>query len=409
MKILLCHNFYQQPGGEDQVFHDESSLLESHGHEVIRFTRHNDAIKQMPSWKVALGTIWNRQASAELRQIVRRERPDVVHFTNTFPLISPAAYHAVRREGAKTVQTLHNYRLMCPNAYFLREGKVCEDCLGKLFAWPAIRHACYRDDRKATAVVAGMLAFHKTIGTWTRTIDVFCALTEFARSKFIEGGLPANRIVVKPNFMLTDPGVGTGAGGYAAFAGRLSPEKGIDTLLTAWSKFSIDLPLTIMGDGPLADRVRQAAEENPRICWLGRLPADQVVDVVGAAKVLVFPSLCYEGLPKTIIEAFAKGTPVIGSHLGSVAELIDNGETGLLVKPGDPRALADAINQIIISPQRLAPMRRAAREEFENKYTAEANYQLLLGLYRRALGDASGRSPDSSASVESPHREAIFA
>lgn len=403
MKILTCHNYYQQPGGEDQVFDDEARLLESHGHTVVRFTRHNDAIKQMSSWQAAVRTLWNRQTVDDLRNLIRRERPDVVHFTNTFPLISPSAYYAARREGVKIVQSLHNYRLLCPNAYLLRDGKVCESCVGKLFAWPAVRYACYRDDRRASGVVAAMLAFHRAIGTYSRVVDLFCALTEFGKRKFIEGGLPAEKIAVKPNFMSVDPGIGDGSGGDALFVGRLSPEKGIETLLAAWSQSSIDIPLSIVGDGPLAERVRQAAEQNPRIRWLGRQPPERVLDQLGTARFLIFPSVWYEGLPKTIVEAFSKGTPVVASNLGAMTELIDDGRTGLLFEPGNVDSLRRAVSRVASDSDAVQRMRIAARGEFERKFTAEQNYKILIGLYHRVLGrpfPASESEPSLEIRIE---------
>lgn len=364
---------------------------------MARFTRHNDAIKGMPSWKVALRTIWNRQTIAELRSTIRRERPTIVHFTNTFPLISPSAYYAARREGVKIVQSLHNYRLLCPNALFLRDGKVCESCLGRAIPWPAVRYACYRDNRPATAAVAAMLAFHRAIGTWSRVVDLFCALTEFGKRKFIEGGLPADRIAVKPNFMPVDPGAGAGVGGYAVFVGRLSSEKGLETILNAWSTRGIELPLRIVGDGPLAPRVQQAASENQRITWLGRQSPDRVLEIVGDAALLVLPSVWYEGFPKTIVEAFAKGTPVVTSNLGSMAEVVEDRRTGRLVAPGDVASLAEAIRSLAADAQTLRKMRVAARTEFEQKYTAEVNYQILLDLYRRVSGEDHEPTTDRSA------------
>jgi glycosyltransferase involved in cell wall biosynthesis len=363
---------------------------------VARFTRHNDAIKGMPSWKVALRTIWNRQTIAELRSTIRRERPAIVHFTNTFPLISPSAYYAARREGVKIVQSLHNYRLLCPNALFLRDGKVCELCLGRAIPWPAVRYACYRDNRPATAAVAAMLTFHRAIGTWSRVVDLFCALTEFGKQKFIEGGLPADKVAVKPNFMRVDPGPGDGAGGYAVFVGRLSAEKGLETVLSAWLTHGIDLPLWIVGDGPLAPRVQQAAAENQRVTWLGRQPPERVLEIVGGAALLVLPSVWYEGFPKTIVEAFSKGTPVVTSNLGSMAEVVEDRRTGRLVAPGNAASLAEAIQSLAADAQTLRNMRLAARTEFEQKYTAEVNYQILLALYRRASGEKHELPADQS-------------
>jgi glycosyltransferase involved in cell wall biosynthesis len=351
----------------------------------------------MPSWKVALRTIWNRQTITELRSTIRRERPAIVHFTNTFPLLSPSAYYAARREGVKIVQSLHNYRLLCPNALFLRDGKVCESCLGRAIPWPAVRYACYRDNRPATAAVAAMLAFHRAIGTWSRVVDLFCALTEFGKRKFIEGGLPADKIAVKPNFMRVDPGAGDGAGGYAVFVGRLSSEKGLETVLNAWSTHGIELPLRIVGDGPLASRVQEAATENRRITWLGRQPPERVLDIVGDAALLVLPSVWYEGFPKTIVEAFSKGTPVVTSNLGSMAEVVEDRRTGRLVVPGNVASLAEAIQSLAADAQALCNMRLAARTEFEQKYTAEVNYQILMALYRQASGEQHELPTDQSA------------
>jgi glycosyltransferase involved in cell wall biosynthesis len=393
MKILLCHNYYQQPGGEDQSFAAEARLLEAHGHEVLRFTRHNDSIDEMSRWDIARRTFWNRDTYRQLRRLIRRERPDLMHCTNTFPLISPAAGYAARAEGIPVVQSLRNYRLLCPNALFLREGRVCEDCLGKAVPWPGVVHGCYRNSRAATAVVAGMLAGHRALRTWTRTIDLFFTLTEFARRKFIEGGLPAERIVVKPNFIDPDPGPGAGRGGYAIFVGRLSPEKGVETLLSAWSRMSVALPLKIVGDGPLAESVRAAGARDPRIEMLGRRSASEVLDLVGEASCLVMPSIWYETFGRTIIEAFARGTPVIASRIGALAELVDDGRTGLLFTPGDPSDLALKVQQLLADAPRLAQMRQEAREEYRRKYTPEINYRMLLAIYDRARSASKGPLP----------------
>ena len=312
MKVLLAHNYYQQAGGEDQVFADEGWLLESNGHQVLRYTVHNDQIKQGGQLSLAVKTIWNRSTYAELRELFRREQPAVVHFQNTFPLISPAAYYAARAEGVAVVQEIPNYRLLCPNAQLMRDGRVCEDCVGKLFAWPGVVHKCYRNSRGVTGVVAAMLSIHKIAGTWTGAVDTYIALTQFTRGKLIQGGLPAEKIEVKGNFLHPDPGPGTGDGGYAVFVGRLSPEKGVRTLLAAWELLGGRIPLKILGDGPLASDVRDAAARISGIEWLGRRPLNEVLDIVGRAAMLVFPSQWYEGQPKTIIEALAKGTPVVG-------------------------------------------------------------------------------------------------
>lgn len=385
MKILLCHNYYQQPGGEDLSFAAEGRLLEERGHAVVRFTRHNDDIGHMSRWGAARRTFWNREISTDLRALIRRERPAVMHCTNTFPLISPAAYYAARAEGVPVVQSLRNYRLLCPGALFLRNGRVCEDCLGKSIPWPAVLHGCYREDRAASAVVAALLVGHRALRTWTRAVDLYFTPTAFARGKLVEGGLPADQITVKPNFVDPDPGPGTGRGGYAVFVGRLSPEKGVDTLLAAWERLHGALPLKVVGDGPLADRVRAACLRDPRIEWLGRRSPEEVLDIVGAAACLVMPSTWYETFGRTIVEAFSRGTPVVAARIGALTELVDEGRTGLLFKPGDAADLASKVERLLADPAGLERRRQAAREEYERKYTADVNYRLLLAIYEQAL------------------------
>src|SRR5262245_48164919 len=194
MRVLLCHNYYQQPGGEDQVYRDERWLLQSHGHEVLDYVQHNNAIHEMSGPRLALTTLWNDATYIEVRELIRRQRPDVVHCTNTFPLISPSVYYAAQSEGVPVVQSLHNYRLECANGYFLRNGAPCEACHGKRFAWPALVHACYRNNRAATGVVAGMQTLHHVIGTWRNTVSLYVTCSEFARDKFVSAGLPAEKV-----------------------------------------------------------------------------------------------------------------------------------------------------------------------------------------------------------------------
>jgi glycosyltransferase involved in cell wall biosynthesis len=399
MKVLLCHNYYQQRGGEDESFAAEANLLESRGHAVLRYTLHNDAIDGMSRLDLARKTLFNREVYAELRRLIRSERPDVVHCTNTFPLVSPAACYAARAEGVPVVQALRNYRLLCPNALLLRDGRVCEDCLGKSVPWPAVVHGCYRDSRAASAVVAGMLAAHKAARSWQRMVSLFFTLTEFARRKLVQGGLPAGRVVVKPNFVDDDPGVGDGAGGEVVFVGRLSPEKGIDTLLSAWQQVRGPVVLKVVGDGPLVDRVQAAAAQDPRIQWLGRIAQPQVLKLLGGAACLVMPSVWYETFGRTIIEAFARGTPAVVSRLGAMAELVDDGRTGLHFQAGDAADLAARVQALLADKGRLALMRRQARAEFEAKYTADINYGLLRDLYARAtaLTPPAGHRPAAAA------------
>ncbi len=393
MKLVVCHNYYQQRGGEGHVFADEVSLLESRGNQVLPFEVHNDSIRGRSKLGVARDTVWNRQMAVKLGDLVRRERVQVVHFHNTFPLISPAAYYAVRRAGAAVVQTLHNFRLICPGATLLRNGKPCEKCVGKQVPWPAVRHACYRQSRAGTAVVASMLLAHHLGGTYGRAVDVYIAMSEFARQRFIAGGLPAEKIVLKPNFVRPDPGPGTGRGGYVLYVGRLSAEKGIDVLLEAWSRLPGQTRLVVVGDGPLSGRVRQAAASDRRIEPLGWQPLEEVYRIMGEASCMVIPSIWYEGFPKTLVESSAKGTPVIASDLGGMAELIADGQTGLHFRPGDADDLAAKVRQLLAEPSKLRRLRQAARRQYQRHYSAEANYECLMAIYERALGVSSELGP----------------
>jgi glycosyltransferase involved in cell wall biosynthesis len=385
MRVIVAHNYYQESGGEDQCVAAEIAMLRRNGHQVTLYCLHNDEIAHMRQVALAARTIWNLSAYRALRSLIQKHRPDVVHFHNTFPLISPAAYYAARAEGAGVVQTLHNFRLTCANALLLRNGAVCEDCLGKFAPWASIGRKCYRDSRAASAVTTAMLATHRLLGTWRNVVDVYIALTEFGRQKFVTAGVPAERIVVKPNFVERDPGPGEAAGGYGIFVGRLSAEKGVQTLLDAWRHLDGQVPLRVIGDGPLAPLVTSEAARDPSIQWLGRRPLDEVYRLIGDAAFVVLPSGCFEGFPRVIGEAFAKGTPVIASRMGAMAELVEDGHTGLLFSPGDPRDLAVTIRRLLADPSGLLQMRASARAEFMGHFTAELNHQALLRIYAQAL------------------------
>jgi glycosyltransferase involved in cell wall biosynthesis len=382
MKILFIHNYYQQPGGEDQVFSAESNMLKKHGHEVRLFTVHNDRIKGMNSLTVARNALWNTTIASDLREVIRKVRPDVIHFHNTFPFISPAAYCAAKAEGVPVVQTLHNYRFLCPNALFFRNGHICEDCMGKFALWPSVLHACYRKSRAATSVTAGMLSVHRVLRTYSRMVDIYIALTDLARQKFIQGGLPAEKIAVKPNFVDPDPGTGNGRGGYALFVGRLTQEKGVETLLQAWRNLA-KVPLKLIGDGPLLDKAKSLSPKSVEV--LGKKNHDKTLGYMANALFLVMPSEWYEGFPMTIAEAFACGVPVVASRLGAMAEIIEDGRTGLLFEAGNAEDLANKVQWLVEHPEKAEEMGRNARAEYEANYTPERNYEMLMEIYERAI------------------------
>jgi len=384
MKVLQVHNFYQQPGGEDQVYDAERELLTRHGHEVIRYAVHNDAIRNMSALELGIRTIWSRKSYLAVRETLREHKPDIVHAHNTFPLISPALHHAAGAEQVPLVQTLHNYRLICAGATLYRKGRVCEDCVHSLTPWPAVRHACYRNSRAATVVAASMLLAHRAAGTWASRVQQYIALTGFSKQKFVEGGLPANLISIKPNFLPSDPGAGPGSGGYAMFAGRLSEEKGLRTLLEAWRNIP-DIPLKIAGDGPLRPFLENRLSTLRQVEYLGRREHRHILELLRQARFLVFPSEWYEGLPMVIVEALACGTPVIASALGSMTELIQDGTNGYSFEPGNPDSLAGCIRLLLANGRDL---RKAARLSYERNYTPERNYELLMNIYGNASSTA---------------------
>jgi len=384
--IIQCHNYYQVPGGEDAVVEDERALLTAHGHHVTQFTRHNDQVKSISSARLAAQTIWSRSSARELEALIRKEQAQIVHVHNTMPLLSPSVYYAARRAGAAVVQTLHNYRLLCPKGTFFRDNAICEKCEGKAVSWPAVWHACYRDSRAGSAVLTVMGATHRMIGTYDRKVDAYIAASQFTYDKMLANGLPKDRLHVKPNFIVDDPGVGTGQGGYALYLGRLSPEKGLDTLIAAWDRMEDKVPLKIVGSGPMQDLVDALAARHEHIIQcLGYVGQPELGEVIRQASVLVLPSMNYEGFPKVIVEAYAAGLPIVASRLGSMQHAVIQGTTGRLFTPGDADDLAQNVCSLMRDPQQRASMRAQARRQYEQRYTAAVNYDQLLAIYNAAL------------------------
>jgi glycosyltransferase involved in cell wall biosynthesis len=392
LKILIVHNAYQRRGGEDVAMEAETRLLRQAGHHVIEYTRSNLGLSEasiLGRVSLAAETVWSRRTRQELRVLLLHEKPDVAHFHNTVPLISPSAYYACADAGVPVVQTLHNYRLLCPGANLLRDGRVCEECLGKRLAWPGVLHGCYRESRPATAAVAAMLSAHRAMGTWCEKIDRYIALTEFARGKFIEGGLTAGRISVKANFVECDPGQKQGSGSYALYVGRLSEEKGLRVLLDAWKYLGPQIPLKIAGDGPLRKELAVAIlrQRLGAVEWLGHLPQRDIHSLMQGAHSLIVPSICFENFPLAIAEAYACGLPVIAAKHGAMEEILTDRATGLLFLPANPHSLAEKVEWAWTHPQEMAAMGGTAREEFESKYTAGAALQQLENLYKSVLQD----------------------
>ncbi len=388
--VLMVHNRYRQRGGEDIAFENDIDLLREHGHPVTVYEQSNDRIHGMNRWHLAARTIWSLESSRDVAALIRRCRPGVVHLHNTFPLISPSVNYAAARHGVPVVQQLHNYRFLCPNALFLRNNELCEECLAGSWLLPSIRHGCYRGSRPATAAVATMLMWHRLMRSWKRKTTLLMAPSEFTWRKFIEAGFAKERLVVRPNYLITDPGIGTGVRDGVLFVGMLQPWKGIDVLLEAWRQCPPSESLRIVGGGIGADALRESVADMPRTAILGTLDAAAVYAQMHKARFLVFPSLGYETFGRTIVEAFACGTPVIASRRGAAADIVRDGETGFLFQPGDPASLAEKIRWALAHPADMQRMGLAARREFETRYTASAAYSRLMRIYDDAIDQYAG-------------------
>jgi glycosyltransferase involved in cell wall biosynthesis len=386
MRVLQVHNFYQQAGGEDRVVAAEQELLSSNGHEVFQYTVSNESVNKLPVIELGIKTIWNGATYRCVRRLIAEQAIDILHLHNTLPLISPSVYYAAKAARVPVVQTLHNYRLQCPAATFYRQGEICELCLNKTVKYPAVLHSCYRGSRAASAAVCAMLAAHGFAGTFRQNIHTYIALTEFAKKKYAEGGLPAGKIVVKPNFLQHDPGAGSGRGGYALFAGRLTAEKGLAALLDAWSACPHAIPLKIAGDGPLRVLVESRAAALPNVEYLGLCEHSRLLALLKDAVFLTIPSRWYEGMPMVLVESMACGTPVVGFAVGSLDELIIDGENGVKLTLDGKDHLSDFLKDSRRVAETMGRLRAGARAYFERHFTARLNYQLLNAIYQRVLG-----------------------
>jgi len=389
MNILLIHNKHRtgNPSGDDVVFANEVMLLKSNGNQCTTYERCNDEFLAARTWeKLIMGieSTWSLKTYRETKKLIRKEKPEVVHIHNLFPLISPSVYYACADEGVPVIQTLHDFRFLCPKAYFMLNGNICERCL-EIGLWKAIKYKCFRDSLIQSAGAAFMIWLHRSLKTWSRKVTAYITLTEFAKKKFVKAGFPSSRIFVKPNFFECSPTPDFSHNGYVLFLGRLGEEKGIRILLEAWK--NIDVPLKILGDGPLRNEIEELCRKyNLKIVEImGYKPPNTCLEYLAKARFLILPSVCYEGFPMVIREAFAYGKPVLASRLGALEEIVDDCKTGLLFEPGNPEDLAQKVHWMVNNENAVIEMGENARAEFEMKYTAEKNYEMLMDIYNRAI------------------------
>ena len=402
LKILLLHNFYgsSAPSGENTVFLAERDLLRLNGHQLIEFTQHSDNIRGkgiIGLIRGACSTPWNPFSKYKLRRFLQTEKPDILHVHNTFPLLSPSIFYAAQGLNTAVVFTLHNYRVFCAAGIPMRNSLPCTECLDKRSVSPALKYGCYRNSRAATVPMAFMISLHRKLGTWQNHVDAFISLTEFQKRKMAGAGLPEGRIYVKPHFYANPPASLSWSvrEPKVVFIGRLGMEKGIHVLIDAWKQWGGEAPmLEIIGDGP--ERValeKQADENNPagNILFMGQLPYEETQTILSRASLLILPSLCFEGFPMAIREAFALGVPVAASQLGSMPDIVTDGQDGVLFLPGNADDLLEKVSSVWQKPEMMSAMAENARKAFEERYTAERNYEMLMEIYRRAMERRAAR------------------
>ncbi|MDQ3916520.1 MAG: glycosyltransferase [Actinomycetota bacterium] len=389
VRVLLVHNRYRQRAGEDRSFQGERDLLSAD--DRVALTEHVVDSREIDDYgalqKAALPfrMSWSRRSAAILDGMLRDSPADVVHFHNTFPLISPAAYGVCRDRGALVVQTVRNFRQFCANGLFFRDGHVCEDCVGRVPQWPGIVHRCYHSSAAQSAAVVAMQTVHSVRGTWRKDVDAYVVATRFMKDKLGSLGLDRERIVVKPNVVEIAGVPGGGPRSHAAYVGRLTHEKGVFTMLRAWRSLR-EIPLVVAGGGEELERLRIETDRTglaDRVTFLGETSHEQALEVIRTARFVVMPSLSYETFGRIPVEAYACGSPVLASRIGALAETVVDGETGLLFTPGDEHELAAAARRLWEGD--TAALTRRARAHYETVYAPEVVHEQLVAFYEELV------------------------
>ena len=389
MRILIAHNLYQQPGGEDAVVKDEFRLLKDFGEDVHLYERSNLEFDKM-SWfkklRLLLEGGWSRDSYRDMRALLKKIRPDVVHFHNIFYILTPSVYQACRDENIPVVESLHNFRLLCSNALLFRDNKICEECIEGKNLNRGIYYRCFKRSRLLTVVVVHMMKQYWRKGTWINLVDHYIMASEFGRQKHIAAGIPKEKISVKPHVVYPDLPKPNQDEGYVLCVGRLSEEKGVRTLLEAWKEIH-DCTLKIAGDGPLAAELKSYVKNNniADVEFLGFISDNQYHECMQGAKFLVVPSVCYENFPRTVVEAYSYGLPVVASSLGSFPGIVKEKKTGLLFKPANSHDLAEKIQWMLTHETEFDSMRRNVRQRYKEEYSGRKNYEILMDVYHRVV------------------------
>lgn len=387
--VLMAHNYYQVPGGEDTVFHNEIEMLEKNGHKVIMYTRHNNEIKKgiFSRLKLALDTIFSLNTYKEVKKLIDKGDIDIVHVHNTWPLISPSIYYAAKAKKVPVVQTIHNFRLLCPGATFTRNGEICEDCLSNGLG-QSLKNKCYRNSLLQTFIMNSMLIVHRVIGTY-KHVDKYIALTKFSKSKFNKLLNNESQIEVKPNFLPSISKYSRELQNYFVYIGRLDNIKGINFLIDAWKDIDTKIELKVIGDGELRENILKYINENniTNISVLGFMKREDAFKIIKSSKGIIIPSQCYENFPMTILEAFSMGVPVIGSEIGNIATIIKDGYNGILFNKDSKEILKNKVEELFYDDDYNLELGNNAYSTFISKYTDDINYKELYRIYSGLVGD----------------------
>ncbi|MER7533870.1 glycosyltransferase [Streptomyces sp. NPDC097704] len=392
MHVLVVHNRYSsaQPSGENRVVDEEVGLLRAAGHRVELFERRSDDIagrSLLGKAAVPLLVPWNPAVRTELAARLRADRPDVVHVHNVFPLLSPAVITACADAGVPVVATLHNYTQVCPPGTLHRDGRPCTECVGSAASLPAVRHGCYRNSRLATVPLAVSLAVNRR--RWWSGVERFLCISSAQRDLLVSSGMPAERLAVKHNFV-PDPGtVRTGTGEHVLFLGRLAEPKGVRLLMAAWDALAADggvgVPLVIAGAGPMEPEVTAWAAGRDDVRYAGLYDPAQCREAVARSVAVVAPSMARETFGLVVAEAMAAGVPAVAAGHGGFVELVDEGVTGLLHRPGEAASLAACLRRVTDGPDRNREMGRAARRRYEQLFSPSVGLERLVEEYRTAI------------------------
>ncbi|MEV6341970.1 glycosyltransferase family 4 protein [Actinoplanes sp. NPDC051851] len=393
MKVVVAHNRYREaiPSGENVIVDTEIEQLRAAGLEVVPFQRSSDSIGDMPPLGKALlpiYPIYGLEAQKELEKLIKAEKPDVLHLHNPYPLLSPWVIRTAHKHGVPVVQTVHNYRQVCSSGLYFRDGHNCHDCRGKLVGWPAVKNRCYRGSAAQSAIMATTLAVHRP--TW-RSVDRYIALTDKIAAHLTDYGIPAERIVIKPNG-LPDPGAPTPLGEGFLYGARLSPEKGLDLLLDAWRRHpdGANGTLRIAGDGELRPLAERAAAERGDVTYLGPLDRAQMIAARHASAVVIAAPTWEDVLPTVILEAMSAGRAVLATAVGGIPYMVGEGPAaaGWLARP-DAESLAAALP---VARAGAAVAATAARERYMRHFHPDVLTDRLVGVYREMVKD-SQRTP----------------